>query len=547
MHPSNVLERRAKALAADLRVLAAPDFLKLDLPPREPVLGPVLVRGSVTLLRGAPGLGKSWLALSLAYAAAAGGSACGWAAPWPARVLHVDAQMPLTLLQERLAAIAGFGGAGAHAAHPSRRPRTRPPQDEVEEEDEVVPIVRHGNPRTRKSFHPEERAQARVTKDEERPQSARGAKDEEPRRGAAKRHTGGATPNLRLLAAEAQALPMPDLGAETGRAAFMRLLFEPPPEGGGAASPAIDLLVLDGLSALLRSARGRNDPAREFAEFLSGLRRAGLCVLLVDRARTRKRIAPPFEDMLDAVIDVRRPAGLGEGAGVHMAVAVTGRGLDAAEAFELQLVAEVGEGEAPGWRRVARLDAAVLEAWRLQQQGASYRAIARTLGVSLTTAWRLARRGAALDPALRAAALAQIDGELAGAGETAETGETGETPETEEPALSPIAAKCRQLERDLWLRQDGPATPREAVRQIARLVAAAKIPPGVLFQDPDWKAIDRAMIEQLGAVLGTTAFATRPLTLRAPPAAPSPGRPGSSACPAPSPPTGRPPPAAPVP
>ena len=111
MHPSNVLERRAKALAADLRVLAAPDFLKLDLPPRDPVLGPVLVRGSVTLLRGAAGLGKSWLALSLAHAAACGAPVLGWSAPRAARVLYVDAQMPLTLLQARLAAISGFGGA----------------------------------------------------------------------------------------------------------------------------------------------------------------------------------------------------------------------------------------------------------------------------------------------------------------------------------------------------------------------------------------------------------------------------------------------------
>ena len=107
MHPDNVLERRGAALAADLRLLDAAALIALDLPPRESVIGPLL-RGSVTLLRSSPGLGKSWLALSLAYAAAAGGSACGWAAPRPARVLYVDAQMPLALLQARLAAIAGF-------------------------------------------------------------------------------------------------------------------------------------------------------------------------------------------------------------------------------------------------------------------------------------------------------------------------------------------------------------------------------------------------------------------------------------------------------
>jgi hypothetical protein len=100
-----------------------------------------------------------------------------------------------------------------------------------------------------------------------------------------------------------------------GAPPFRRLLFEPPGESGTPAGerPAFDLVVLDGLSALLRSARGRNDPAREFADFLAGLRRAGLAVLLVDRARPRRRISPPYEDMLDAVLTVKRPPGLGEG------------------------------------------------------------------------------------------------------------------------------------------------------------------------------------------------------------------------------------------
>ena len=166
MHPSNVLERRAKALAADLRVLAAPDFLKLDLPPRDPVLGPVLVRGSVTLLRGAAGLGKSWLALSLAHAAACGAPVLGWSAPRAARVLYVDAQMPLTLLQARLAAISRFGGERGGACGPSFETRFRrgeiAPQDEGSRRprrassDEGVGKAQAPQPAHKKNPHPEE-------------------------------------------------------------------------------------------------------------------------------------------------------------------------------------------------------------------------------------------------------------------------------------------------------------------------------------------------------------------------------------------------------
>jgi len=504
MHPDNVLERRGAALAADLRLLDASDLLALDLPPREPVIGP-LVRGSVTLLRGKPGLGKSWLALSLAYAAAAGGSTCGWDAPRPARVLFVDAQMPLTLLQARLAAIAGFGGGlggrpsrrdvatgalapgdddgkgGAGGKAKARRKKAAPPQDEV--------IVDGPQQRRYVVINPPVWPPAS-------PAPAASAAPPAPR----------VPSTLRLLAAEAQALPMPDLGAETGRAAFMRLLFEPPSEGGGEAKPAFDLVVLDGLSALLRSARGRNDPAREFAEFLSSLRRAGLCMLLVDRARPRRRISPPYEDMLDAVIAVKRPPGLGEGGGVHMALTLTGRAFAEAEQGELRLVLTPEAGAAPGWRRVARLDAAVLAAWRLEQRGLSCRAIGRELEVSAATAWRLVRRAEALDPAVLEAAAREMEGDLlpaAAADETAATVEIDETPETPEPPRGSDAWIEWTVDRLCRGDPAGPNRPAaaQAARDWVRLLAALRAPPGVFLQGRHWQRVDRALYDHLKAAL----------------------------------------------
>ncbi len=504
MHPSNVMERRGAAMAADLRLLGAADLLALDLPPRESVIGPALVRGSVTLLRGGACLGKSWLALSLAYAAAAGGSACGWAAPRPARVLYADAQMPLALLQARLAAIARFAecaaapdprpssldklgtrGSGRGPGGEGRGERAAPAQDEV--------VIEAGPARRR----------ARVRR--------RGMGPDDAAAAAAPAIAPAAPPpvpaTLRLLAGEAQALPMPDLAQESGRAALTRLLFEAEGEGGAAPVPAFDLVVLDGLSALLRGARGRNDPAREFAEFLSALRRAGLCVLLVDRARPRRRMAPPYEDILDATITVKRPPGLGDDGAAHMALALAGRAFAGSEQFELRLVLEPEAGEAPGWRRVARLDALMLAAWRLERRGLSYRAMARELDVSAATAWRLCRKAAALDPDVLEAAAAEMDGDvLPPEDETAATVEIAETPETPEPPRdSPdwIAWTVDRLCRDGRDGPDGPdwAAAARAARDWVRLLAALRAPPGVFLQGRHWQQVDRALHDRLKAAL----------------------------------------------
>jgi hypothetical protein len=70
---------------------------------REHVLEPMLTRGSVSLLYGPGGVGKSFLALGLAFAAAAGGSLFGWRAPRPQKVLYIDGEMGRADMRERLA------------------------------------------------------------------------------------------------------------------------------------------------------------------------------------------------------------------------------------------------------------------------------------------------------------------------------------------------------------------------------------------------------------------------------------------------------------
>jgi hypothetical protein len=82
---------------------AAPDFARLALPEREAFLDPILSSKSLALLYGPRGLGKTFAALGIAWAAAAGASFLGWRAPRPHRVVYVDGEMAADDLRERLA------------------------------------------------------------------------------------------------------------------------------------------------------------------------------------------------------------------------------------------------------------------------------------------------------------------------------------------------------------------------------------------------------------------------------------------------------------
>ena len=70
-----------------------------------PLLDPLLKPGTLTLIRGESGIGKSWLALALAHAIASGRSVLDWTAPQSARVLYVDGALSPGLLKARTAAL----------------------------------------------------------------------------------------------------------------------------------------------------------------------------------------------------------------------------------------------------------------------------------------------------------------------------------------------------------------------------------------------------------------------------------------------------------
>jgi hypothetical protein len=93
--------------ATGLSILTASQLMAADLPPRSDLLAPWLASDTAALVYGPPGIGKSFLALGVAWAVAQGGnqggSFLGWRSPRPRRVLYVDGEMGAAELRARLA------------------------------------------------------------------------------------------------------------------------------------------------------------------------------------------------------------------------------------------------------------------------------------------------------------------------------------------------------------------------------------------------------------------------------------------------------------
>ncbi|MBI1777459.1 MAG: AAA family ATPase [Proteobacteria bacterium] len=92
-----------------LRCVTAEELLRLELPPRQNLLTPWLPRQGLAMVFAKRGVGKTHVALGIAYAVASGGRFLKWQAPEPGRVLYVDGEMPASAVKERLAAIARAG------------------------------------------------------------------------------------------------------------------------------------------------------------------------------------------------------------------------------------------------------------------------------------------------------------------------------------------------------------------------------------------------------------------------------------------------------
>jgi hypothetical protein len=86
-------------------VVEAADLLSAEFPPRDMLLSPWLESQSLTMIYAWRGVGKTHVALGLAYALASGGEFLGWRSAMPTKVLYVDGEMPGAALRERVARI----------------------------------------------------------------------------------------------------------------------------------------------------------------------------------------------------------------------------------------------------------------------------------------------------------------------------------------------------------------------------------------------------------------------------------------------------------
>ena len=81
------------------------DLPKLNVPPREAILGEWFKEADLGFIYGPRGLGKTWLSLHLGRQCAEGGSVADWKVHQPQRVLYVDGEMALDSIRERNAAL----------------------------------------------------------------------------------------------------------------------------------------------------------------------------------------------------------------------------------------------------------------------------------------------------------------------------------------------------------------------------------------------------------------------------------------------------------
>lgn len=81
-------------------------LFSLEVPPRKLLLEPWLPEQGLTMIYAPRGVGKTFVALSIAYAVASGGEIFMWKAQEPRRVLYIDGEMPLSTMQARLVQIA---------------------------------------------------------------------------------------------------------------------------------------------------------------------------------------------------------------------------------------------------------------------------------------------------------------------------------------------------------------------------------------------------------------------------------------------------------
>lgn len=99
-------EGENRAAVSRLVPITVADLLAMELPIRPALLAPVIPSPGLVMLYAPRGVGKTFVALSIAHAVATGGAVLRWHAPEPRNVLYIDGEMPAPALQARIRKIA---------------------------------------------------------------------------------------------------------------------------------------------------------------------------------------------------------------------------------------------------------------------------------------------------------------------------------------------------------------------------------------------------------------------------------------------------------
>jgi putative DNA primase/helicase len=186
--------------------------------------------------------------------------------------------------------------------------------------------------------------------------------------------------NLRILAADLQTDPLPDLGTPDGQAAIAE------------AIAWADVVILDNLSSLIRSTRDNDSESwQPVQDWLLRLRRDNKSVLLVHHSGKSgaQRGTSRKEDVLDVVIGLRRPANYSPVEGARFEVYVEkGRHLTGADAEPFEAMLTIGPDGSTAWAIRSVEDAQRKAFLELIADGTSVPDASEAVGISRATGYR---------------------------------------------------------------------------------------------------------------------------------------------------------------
>jgi hypothetical protein len=98
---AEILKPEVEEGALVLETITLGKFVLLELPARQQIVSPIIPERGLVMLFAGRGVGKTQVAMGIAYAASCGGKFLRWQASKPRRVLYIDGEMPQEALQER--------------------------------------------------------------------------------------------------------------------------------------------------------------------------------------------------------------------------------------------------------------------------------------------------------------------------------------------------------------------------------------------------------------------------------------------------------------